>query len=144
VSTTVLAPLLGDGARSVPQLLHDMSPAGGSWETRNDAAWVLFTSVFAAVNAFLFAVIGLQLGAWVPRALLAPMRRPMYWAVGLGLLISGYAMWDTTYETIVLHTSADASFAAFYTILIPAAICAGLALPTFVLFQRSERASVTS
>jgi len=144
LSTTVLAPLIGDGTRNVPQLLHDMSPAGGSWETRNDAAWVLFTSVLSAVNAFLFAVIGLELGAWAPRALLAPIRRPVYWAVGLGLLVSGYAVWDTTYETIVLHTAADVSFAAFYTMLIPASICLGLALPTFALFQRSERASITS
>jgi hypothetical protein len=144
LSGTVVAPMFGDGARTLPQLVHDMTSARESWETRNDAAWVLFTSIFAAVNALLFAVIGLQLAAWASRALLGPLRRPLYWAVGLGLLLSGYAVWDTTYETIVLHTQADASFAAFYTILIPASLCAGLALPTFALFQRGELVRSTS
>jgi len=138
VMTTVLAPLVDHQVRTLPQLSRDMSSSMASWETRNHAAWVLFTSAFAAVNAFLHALIGIQIGAWAPRSLALPVRRAFYWMVGLGLLVSGYAVWDTTYETIVLHTQADAGFAAFYTILIPASICAGLALPTFALFQRGD------
>ncbi|MGH7467859.1 MAG: hypothetical protein ACRENP_07695 [Longimicrobiales bacterium] len=61
-----------------------------------------------------------------PARLPRPLRRALYWVVGVGLLISGAAIWDTTYETIVLNTAADASFAAFYTILIPAPRGAGI------------------
>jgi hypothetical protein len=38
----------------------------------------------------------------------------------------------------VLHTAADASFAAFYTLLVPAGICSGLALPTLAMLLSNE------
>jgi hypothetical protein len=62
----------------------------------------------------------------------------LYWAIGLGLMITGYAVFDSTYETIVLHTAAYVDFAAFYTLLIPAGICAGLGLPTLALLRGAE------
>jgi hypothetical protein len=131
----LVVPAVAEQERTIPQLLSAMSTDGESWETRNDAAWDFYTILFAPVNALLFAAIGVQVGAWSRHSLRPAIRRPLYWAVGLGLLISGYAIWDTTYETIVLHTAADASFAAFYTLLLPASICAGLALPTLALVR---------
>ena len=134
----VIPPLVSDHARTIPQLLAHMRAAGGSWESRNDAAWAFYNNLFAPLNALLFAAIGVQVRIWARYALPLPLRRPLYWAVGLGLLISGYAVWDTTYEVVVIHTAADASFAAFYTVLIPASICVGLALPTLALTRRGE------
>jgi hypothetical protein len=132
----VVTPYLGERSTTLPKLLNVMSAADGSWESRNDAAWNFYGSFLAALNVMLFAAIGIQVGVWSGYSLPAPLRRALYWAVGLGLLISGYAIWDTTYETIVLHTAADVSFAAFYPVLIPASICAGLALPTLALVRR--------
>jgi hypothetical protein len=134
----VVAPLVSEHARTIPQLVAAMSAAAGSWESRNDAAWAFYSNLFAPLNALLFAAIGIQVGIWARYSLPLPLRRALYWAVGLGLLISGYAVWDTTYEVVVLHTAADVSFAAFYTVLIPASICAGLALPTLALVRGGE------
>jgi hypothetical protein len=142
--TTMLAPLLDSQTRTVSQLVRDMTTRGESWETRNNAAWILGSSIDGAANAFLHAKIGVQVGAWATRALPIHNRRLIYWVFGLGLLVSGYAVWDTTYETIVLHTQADVSFAAFYSLLVPLAICAGLVLPTFALFQRGDLARSAS
>jgi hypothetical protein len=138
VLTAVMPPLVSDRARTIPQLVAAMSSAGGSWENRNDAAWDFYTNLFAPLNALLFAAIGIQVGIWARYSLPLPLRRALYWAVGLGLLISGYAIWDTTYEAVVIQTAADVSFAALYTVLIPASICAGLALPTLALVRRGE------
>jgi hypothetical protein len=134
----VIPPLVSDHASTIPDLLARMKTPGGSWESRNHAAWALYHTLFAPLNALLFAAIGMQVGIWARYALPLPLRRSLYWAVGLGLLISGYAVWDTTYEVIVLRTAGDASFAAFYTVLIPAFLCAGLALPTLALTLRGE------
>jgi hypothetical protein len=138
VLIAVVSPLVSDDARTIPQLVAAMSAADGSWESRNDAAWDFYNNLFAPLNALLFAAIGMQVGIWARYSLPVPLRRALYWAVGLGLLISGYAIWDTTYEAVVIHTAADVSFAAFYTVLIPASICAGLALPTLALARRGE------
>jgi hypothetical protein len=139
----VLRPSLGNDS-ALPQLLNVMSASDGSWESRNDAAWDFYSSFFSALNVVLFAAIGLQVGVWAGYSLSASLRRALYWAVGLGLLISGYAVWDTTYEVVVLHTAADVSFAAFYTVLVPASLCAGLALPTLALVRRGGLSRDTS
>ncbi|MEX2152845.1 MAG: hypothetical protein WD825_05850 [Gemmatimonadaceae bacterium] len=139
-----VAPAVSEHGRSLPRLIQEMSAATENWESRNDAAWVFYTTLFAPLNALLFAAIGIQVGIWSRYSLPQPLRRALYWAVGLGLLVSGFAVWDTTYETIVLHTAADTSFAAFYTVLIPASVCAALALPTLALARRVELPRSTS
>jgi hypothetical protein len=144
VLTAVIPPIVSDRASTLPPLVAAMSGATESWETRNAAAWDFYTNLFAPLNALLFAAIGVQVGIWARYSLPLPLRRALYWAVGLGLLISGYAIWDTTYEAVVIHTAADVSFAAFYTVLIPASICAGLALPTLALVRRGELLRNTS
>lgn len=136
--TGIVAPALDEPARSLGQLVRDMGATGENWETRNDAAWRLYTTIFAAVSAWLYAAIGVQVGAWSTHSLPRSFRRPLYWAVGLGLLITGYGIADTTYETFVLHTAADASIAAFYTLLLPLSVCAGLGLPTLALLRRAD------
>jgi hypothetical protein len=133
--TVLVAPLVDADARTLPQLVRDMRTATASWETRNDAAWVFYRTLFLPVQALLFAAIGLQVGIWTTKAFPFVFTRAVYWAVGLGLLVSGFGISDTTYETIVLHTPADVGFAAFYTLLFPAAVCAGLALPTLALLR---------
>jgi hypothetical protein len=134
-----LVVLNGDGGRSLADLLAVMRDSAGSWEARNDAAWKVVTALLAGPRALLYAAIGVQVGIWaeygVPRAL----RRPLYWVVGIGLMVSGAAIWDTTYEVIVLHTGADASFAGLYTFLLPLSICAGLGLPTLAMFSHPSR-----
>jgi hypothetical protein len=140
VLTAVVAPAAGEPARSLDRLAQVMSAAGESWESRNDAAWRFYATFLAGLNALLFAAIGLQVGVWASYALPRLLERALYWAVGLGLLVSGVGIWDTTYETIVLHVAADASFAAFYTVLLPASVCAGLALPTLALVRRVDLA----
>ena len=81
----------------------------------------------------------MQVGTWAEYALPRGLRRPLYWVVGIGLIVSGAAIGDTTYEVIVLHTGADASFAALYTLLLPLSVCAGLGLPTLAVFQNPGR-----
>jgi hypothetical protein len=128
-----LALPMADTTRSLAELARAMVTESEGWETRNDAAWGFYNAFVAPISAMLFAAIGVQAGCWASRFLSRPVQRTLYWMIGLGLLISGAGIWDTTYETIVLHTSADASFAVFYTLLIPGAVCAGLALPTLAL-----------
>lgn len=135
--TGLVMPLLSEDARTLPQLANDMSTPTHSWERRNHAAWAFFSTLLVPLNALLFAAIGVQVGIWASYTLPFMLRRLLYWVAGLGLVISGYLVWDTTYETIVLHTAANASFAAFYTLLIPLSICAGLALPTLALLRRA-------
>jgi hypothetical protein len=127
-----LAMPMGDG-RSLAALARAISTGSESWETRNNAAWVFYNAFVAPINALLFAAIGVQAGCWASRFLSRPVERTLYWLIGLGLLLSGAGIWDTTYETVVLHTSANAWFAVFYTLLIPGAVCTGLALPTLAL-----------
>jgi hypothetical protein len=135
LALSIAAPPIGDGTRGLAERLRAMSDTAESWETRNDAAWAFLATLLAGPRALLFAAIGVQVGIWanfsVPRAL----RRPLYWVVGLGLILSGAVIWDTTYETIVLHTEADASFAALYTLLLPLSVSAGLGLPTLAVFR---------
>lgn len=124
-----------NGTRSVADLLAAVGNPAESWETRNDAAWKLVTALLAGPRALLFGVIGVQVGIWAEYAMPRGLRRPLYWIVGIGLMVSGAAIGDTTYEVIVLHTGADASFAALYTLLLPLSVCAGLGLPTLAVFR---------
>jgi hypothetical protein len=131
----VTTPLLGDDGRTWGQLARDMHDATTSWEKRNDAAWQFYVSLCRPVQAVLVAAIGVQAGVWSRYAVPPLLRGILYWAIGLGLLLSGYAVFDSTYEAIVIHTAGDVGFAAFYTLLIPAGICAGLLLPTIALWR---------
>jgi hypothetical protein len=135
LAVSVAAPPIGDGTRGLAEGLRAMRDPAESWETRNDAAWAFFATLLAGPRALLFAAIGLQVGIWASFSVPRVLHRPLYWVVGLGLVVSGAAIWDTTYETVVLHTEADASFAAWYTILLPLSVCAGLGLPTLAVFR---------
>jgi hypothetical protein len=128
-----------NGTRSLTDLLAAMGNPAESWETRNDAAWTIVTALLAGPRALLFAAIGVQVGIWAEYALPRGLRRPLYWVVGIGLIVSGAGIGDTTYEVIVLHTGADASFAALYTLLLPLSVCAGLGLPTLAVFRDPGR-----
>jgi hypothetical protein len=132
----VLAPTVSDirslGALSSPAV---RATAGGVNDARR-----LATPFVMLLQAILFSLIGLQLGAWSGRALPDWFRRPLYWAAGLGLLLADYTVSDTMYETVVLHTAADLSFAPFVSLLVPGALCAGLALPTLALVRGGESA----
>jgi hypothetical protein len=123
------------GTRSLADLLAAMGNPAESWEARNDAAWTFVTAVLAGPRALLFGAIGVQVGIWAEYAMPRGLRRPLYWIVGIGLMVSGAAIGDTTYEVIVLHTEADASFAALYTLLLPLSVCAALGLPTLAVFR---------
>jgi hypothetical protein len=135
LALSIVAPPIGDGTRGLAERLRDMGDVSESWETRNDAAWAFVSTLLTGPRAFLWAAIGLQVGIWATFSLPPLLRRPLYWAVGVGLVLSGAIIWDTTYETIVLHTEADAGFAALYTILLPLSICCGLGLPTLAVFR---------
>lgn len=137
----VLAPRLDHEARTLAQYLERMESRAPEWESRNHAAWAFFTTLFVPVNTLLYALVGVQLAVWTPRAFPLAARRLVYWAVGLGLLISAYAIWDTTYEAIVIRAAGDLSFAAFYTLLIPFSLCAGFALPTLAFLRQPDRFS---
>lgn len=132
-----VVPLL-DQRMPLNELIFAMREASGGWETRNDAAWQFYSIVFTPVTTMLHAAIGVQVGFWATHALPSPYRRLLYWLIGLGLLVTGFAVYDSTYETIVLHTEAYVDFAAFYTLLIPLGICAGLGLPTLALLRGAE------
>jgi len=132
---SLAAPPLGDGARSFAALFATLRDAQQSWEARNDAAWTLLATVLTGPQTLMLGAIGAQVGVWARFSLPATLHRPLYWTVGIGLLVSHAAIWDTTYETIVLHTEADASFAALYTLLLPLALVAGLGLPTLTILR---------
>jgi hypothetical protein len=131
----IVPSLAGDA--SLPQLLR-ADRSGLSWEARNHGAWAFYSILFAPVSVLLTAAIGAQVGIWATHALPAPQRRILYWIVALGLMISSYTIYDSTYESVVLHTAADVSFAPFYTLLVPLGICAGLGLPTLALLRGAE------
>jgi MFS family permease len=135
VALSIAAPPIGDGTRGLAERLRAMNDTAESWETRNDAAWAFLATLLTGPRALLFAAIGLQVGIWANFSVPRTLRRPLYWAVGLGLILSGAVIWITTYETIVLHTEADASFAALYTLLLPLSVCAGLGLPTLAVLR---------
>jgi hypothetical protein len=138
VLSAVVVPFLTNDSATLPQLVDDMNRAGNSWETRNAAAWSFYVTLFAPLSAVLMAAIGVQVGVWATYALPPVLRRPLYWTVALGLIVTRYAVADSTYEVVVLHTAAFVDFAAFYALLIPAGICAGLALPTLALLRGAE------
>ena len=133
----VVIPHLSE-AMTLPRLFATMNAETSEWESRNHAAWAFYRALFAPVSAFLLAAIGIQIGAWTPHALPPALRRLLYWVVGLGLILSRYTVTDSTYEVVVLHTAAFVDFAAFYGLLVPAGICAGLALPTLALLRGAE------
>ena len=127
-------PMAGDYAMEPSQLWSAMR-SEGDWETRNHSAWHFSLLFLAPFRASLFAAIGLQVGIWANRFPTPGLRRLLFWVVGLGLLVTGAGIFDTTYETIVLHTQAYVGFAALYTVLLPLSVCAGLALPTLALLS---------
>jgi hypothetical protein len=138
-----VVPILG-GQATLVDLMLGMRNATASWEVRNDAAWRFYSTLLTPVTTLLHAAIGVMVGIWAGYALPPAFRRLLYWLVGLGLLVSGYSVFDTTYESIVLHTAAPVEFAAFYTLLVPLGICAGLGLPTLALVRGAEvRGSAT-
>jgi hypothetical protein len=138
-----VVPALGGQATLAELMLH-MRNFRASWEVRNDAAWRLYSTLLSPVFTLLYAAIGVMAGVWAGYALPPAFRRLLYWITGLGLLVSGYSVFDTTYESVVLHTAAPVEFAAFYTLLIPLGICAGLGLPTLALVRGAEvRGSAT-
>jgi hypothetical protein len=122
---------------SLPRLAAAMNTAASSWEIRNHAAWSFYRGLLAPVYAVLMVAIGLQVGAWAPHALPPVLRRLLYWTIALGLIVARYAVTDSTYEVVVLHTNALVDFAAFYGLLVPAGICAGLLLPTLALLRNA-------
>jgi hypothetical protein len=128
-----------DSTRGVAALLATTRDPGESWETRNHAAWTLVTALLAGPRALLLAAIGVQVGVWAEYGIPRSLHRPLYWVVGIGLMVSGIAIWDTTYEVVVLHTSADASVAALYTLVLPLSVCAGLGLPTLTVLSNPAR-----
>jgi hypothetical protein len=127
-----------EGGMSLRRLAAEMNSATSSWEARNDAAWSFYGALLSPVYGALLAAIGSQVGVWACHALPPILRRLLYWTVGLGLIVTGYALTDSTYEVVVLHTAALVDFAAFYRLLVPAGICAGLALPTLALLRGAE------
>lgn len=134
----VVAAVPAGEVRSLGQLAREMRDAAASWEARNDAAWRFYVALLQPLQVLLFAAIGVQVGIWTRYALPPVYRRVLWWAVGLGLLVSGFGVSETTYESIILHVNGDASFAAFYTVLVPLSICAGLALPTLALLRGAD------
>lgn len=135
---SIIAPN-GDNTRGVAALLAATRDPAESWETRNHAAWTLVTALLSGPRALLLAAIGLQVGFWAEFGIPRSLHRPLYWVVGIGAMTSGVAIWDTTYEMIVLHTSGDASVAALYTLLLPLSVCAGLGLPTLTVLGNPAR-----
>jgi hypothetical protein len=135
---SIIAPN-GDSVRGVATLLAATRDPAESWEARNHAAWTLVTALLTGPRALLLAAIGVQVGFWAEYGIPRSLHRPLYWVVGIGLMMSGVAIWDTTYEMIVLHTNGDASVAALYTLLLPLSVCSGLGLPTLTLLGNSAR-----
>jgi hypothetical protein len=138
-----VVPVLGRQA-TLAELMAHMRNVTATWEVRNDGAWQLYSTLLTPVSTLLHAAIGVMVGVWGGHAMPSAFRRLLYWIVGLGLLVSGYSVFDTTYESVVLHTAAPVEFAAFYTLLVPLGICAGLGLPTLALVRGAEvRGSAT-
>lgn len=138
VAINLVAPN-GDLGRGVTTLSAAMVDSAASWETRNHAAWTILAAFLSGPRALLLAGVGVEIGLWAAIGIPSRWRRPLYWAVGFGLLLSAAIVWDTTYELVVLHAATDARVAAGYTMLVPMALCAGLALPTLALLRGSIR-----
>jgi hypothetical protein len=138
LSLAWLPELLGPRGTGFASLVATMHSAGSQWETLNDAGWRYYGAFVASAQAMLYAAIGVQVGLWVPRAVATSFRRLLYWAIGLGILVSAVTVTDATYELVVLHTAADARISVLYALLLPLGIAAGLSLPTFALLRRGD------
>ncbi|HUF66280.1 MAG TPA: hypothetical protein VMM17_09905 [Gemmatimonadaceae bacterium] len=122
--------LVGGERATLSQLATVMQANVGNWETFNNAAWRYYSTLLTPVSSMLYSALGFQMGIWSGHAVPGAFRRALYWAVAFGLIVTGYIVSDSAYETIVLHTAADAGFAAFLPVLFPLGLVAGLTLPT--------------
>jgi len=122
--------LVGGERATLSQLAAAMRANETNWETFNDAAWRYYSTWLTPVSSMLYSALGFQVGIWSGHAVPDVFRRGLYWAVAFGLVVTGYIVSDGAYETIVLHTAADAGFAAFLPVLFPLGLVAGLTLPT--------------
>lgn len=122
------------------RMLATMRASEGSWIAYNHTAWLLMMTVSETISTFLYAGIGVQLGIWATRAFTPAVRRLLYWAVAVGLLISSFAVTDTLYEKVVVHTNGPVEFAGLIGMLMPLGLCFGLMLPTVGLLKQNAPA----
>jgi hypothetical protein len=115
----------------------------GAWEHYNDAAWHAILVLLAPVFSGIYSTLGVQVGLWSAYSVPPAFRPALLWAIALGLVISGFAVTDTVYETVILHTSGDARFAALVPLLFPLGLATGFALPTLA-WLRGRVAPTTS
>jgi hypothetical protein len=114
--------------------------ADATWVQRNQLAWSLYMTIAEAISVPIYAGLGLMLGAWAEQLLPQVLRRILFWGTSLFLVAFTYLITENSYEMLVIKTNGPAAFSAFFMLLIPAGMYAGLLLPSLSLAKRAQPA----
>lgn len=113
------------------------SPAP-DWLRWNQMAWSVYMTAAEVISVPVYSGLGLMLGAWAEQVLPQTLRRILFWAMSLLLVLFTYLMTENSYEMLVIKTNGPAAFSAFFVLLIPVGMYAGLVLPSIGLAQRAR------
>ena len=114
--------------------------ADATWLQRNQLAWSLYMTIAESISVPIYAGLGLMLGAWAEQLLPQVLRRILFWGTSLFLVAFTYLITENSYEMLVIKTNGPAAFSAFFMLLIPAGMYAGLLLPSLALAKRAQPA----
>ncbi|HET9439842.1 MAG TPA: hypothetical protein VFO52_06710 [Longimicrobiales bacterium] len=106
------------------------------WLRWNQMAWSVYMTAAEAISVPVYSGLGIMLGAWAEQVLPQTLRRILFWAMSLLLVVFTYMMTENSYEMLVIKTNGPAAFSAFFVLLIPVGMYAGLLLPSVALAQR--------
>lgn len=101
-----------------------------AWQVANRIGWHVDGTITAAIGAFVFAWLGVLVGAWAGWTSRPEVRQAQFWAIGLFLLMTGYLMGENSYELILLKMNGPAYVTAWFALISPGMLFAGLAFAT--------------
>jgi hypothetical protein len=137
---------------ALPQLLaargaaiRDAWAGGGTpqaWLRANQLDWQLEHRYALTLLAPLLAWLGVLAGVWAREVRRPELRNLHLWGIGLFLLVNIYGNIENSYEVIVLHMVGPAFFAAWFVVLVPAALFMALTWTTGL--RLAERAAARS
>jgi hypothetical protein len=110
-----------------------------SWLRTNQLDWQLKQRYALTLLAPLLAWLGVLAGVWARQVRRPELRNLHLWWMGLFLLVNVYGNLENSYEAIVLHMVGPAFFAAWFVMLVPAALFLGLAWTTGLRLAEAAR-----
>lgn len=101
-----------------------------AWLVANRIGWHVDGTLTGAIGAFVFGWLGVLVGAWAGWTSRPEVRQAQFWAIGLFLLVTGYLMGENSYELILLKMNGPAYVTAWFPLIAPGMLLAGLAFAT--------------